>query len=109
MSDDWADVLGALPESRARFLVVGAHAMAVHGVPRGTQDLDVDRSQQRERRARVARALPKMRWRTVPEIVDGDWAGLGTTQFSNVRPAPAKVWHESVQGDTRGSGGRLGG
>ena len=41
MSDDWTDVLGALAESGARFLVVGAHAMAVHGVPRGTQDLDV--------------------------------------------------------------------
>jgi hypothetical protein len=41
VSDDWADVLGALAESGARFLVVGAHAMAVHGVPRGTQDLDV--------------------------------------------------------------------
>ena len=41
MSDDWTDMLSALAESGARFLVVGAHAMAVHGVPRGTQDLDV--------------------------------------------------------------------
>ena len=28
-------------DARARFLVVGAHALAVHGVPRATQDLDV--------------------------------------------------------------------
>ncbi len=41
VTDDWSDVLGALAASGARFLVVGAHAMAVHGVPRGTQDLDV--------------------------------------------------------------------
>jgi hypothetical protein len=41
VSDDWAEVLGALSEAGARFLVIGAHAMAVHGVPRGTQDLDV--------------------------------------------------------------------
>lgn len=41
MNDDWTDVLAALATSGARFLVVGAHAMAVHGVPRGTQDLDV--------------------------------------------------------------------
>ena len=41
MTDDWFDLLVALLESDARFLVVGAHAMAVHGVPRGTQDLDV--------------------------------------------------------------------
>lgn len=41
MTDDWTDFLVALLDARARFLVVGAHAMAVHGVPRGTQDLDV--------------------------------------------------------------------
>jgi len=41
VTDDWAEVLGALADSGSRFLVVGAHAMAVHGVPRGTQDLDV--------------------------------------------------------------------
>lgn len=39
--DDWSDALTALAAAGARFLVVGAHAMAVHGVPRGTQDLDV--------------------------------------------------------------------
>lgn len=41
MSDDWYELLCALLDAEVRFLVVGAHAMAVHGVPRGTQDLDV--------------------------------------------------------------------
>ena len=41
MTDDWADVLRALLSAGARFIVVGAHALAVHGVPRATQDLDV--------------------------------------------------------------------
>lgn len=41
MNDTWTDALSALLDAGARFLVVGAHAMAVHGVPRGTQDLDV--------------------------------------------------------------------
>jgi hypothetical protein len=41
VTDDWLDLLVALLETQTRFLVVGAHAMAVHGVPRGTQDLDV--------------------------------------------------------------------
>ncbi len=41
MNDDWFELLEALLDAEARFLVVGAHAMAVHGVPRGTQDLDV--------------------------------------------------------------------
>ena len=41
VTDDWFDLLSALLDAEARFLVVGAHALAVHGVPRGTQDLDV--------------------------------------------------------------------
>lgn len=41
MTDDWLDLLAALVAGGVRFLVVGAHALAVHGVPRGTQDLDV--------------------------------------------------------------------
>lgn len=34
-------MLAALQAAEAVFLVVGAHAMAVHGVPRATGDLDV--------------------------------------------------------------------
>jgi hypothetical protein len=34
-------VLVCLTEAGARFLVVGAHALAVHGVPRATRDLDI--------------------------------------------------------------------
>jgi putative flippase GtrA len=41
VNDDWADFLQSMLDARARFLVVGAHALAVHGVPRATQDLDV--------------------------------------------------------------------
>jgi hypothetical protein len=41
MTDDWVDFLHTLLAAGVRFLVVGAHALAVHGVPRGTQDLDV--------------------------------------------------------------------
>lgn len=41
MNEDFRDLLEALLRAGARFLVVGAHAMAVHGVPRATGDLDV--------------------------------------------------------------------
>ena len=41
MNDDFRDLLAALLSVEARFLVVGAHALAVHGVPRATGDLDV--------------------------------------------------------------------
>lgn len=41
MNEDYRDFVEALLATRARFLVVGAHALAVHGVPRATVDLDV--------------------------------------------------------------------
>ena len=41
MNRDFVDLLAAFLEADVRFLVVGAHAMAVHGVPRATGDLDV--------------------------------------------------------------------
>jgi hypothetical protein len=41
VNEDFRDFLSALLAADARFLVVGAHAMAVHGVPRATGDLDV--------------------------------------------------------------------
>jgi len=57
VNDDWFDLLQALVDARARFLVVGAHAMAVHGVPRGTQDLDVWIDPSPENAKRVWEAL----------------------------------------------------
>jgi len=59
VNDDFLDILRALIDGQARFLVVGAHAMAVHGVPRATGDLDVWVDSQSENVGRVWSALLK--------------------------------------------------
>ena len=41
VNEDFTDLLAALLRADARFLVVGAYALAVHGTPRATGDLDV--------------------------------------------------------------------
>jgi len=41
LNDDFVDLLRAFEEAGVDFLVVGAHALAVHGVVRATGDLDV--------------------------------------------------------------------
>jgi hypothetical protein len=41
LSQDFRDLLSALCEADARFLVVGGYAVGVHGHPRATKDLDV--------------------------------------------------------------------
>ena len=41
MNRDFVEILSELSAAGADFLVVGAHALAVHGVPRATGDLDI--------------------------------------------------------------------
>lgn len=41
MIADFRDLLSSFVEGGVRFMVVGAHALAAHGVPRVTGDLDV--------------------------------------------------------------------
>ena len=59
MNQDFLDLLAALVQAGARFLVVGAHAMAVHGVPRATGDLDVWMARDPENADRVFAALAR--------------------------------------------------
>lgn len=40
-NDDFADLVRALQRADADFLIVGAHALALHGLPRATGDLDI--------------------------------------------------------------------
>jgi hypothetical protein len=41
MNRDFAEMLSVLSDAGAEFLVIGAHAVAVHGRPRATGDLDL--------------------------------------------------------------------
>ena len=58
MNDDFVDLLRAFSEADVRFLVVGAYALAVHGHPRATGDLDVWVEATPENADRVFRAPP---------------------------------------------------
>lgn len=57
MNRDFDEMLAALSEAGAEFLIVGAHAVAVHGRPRATGDLDLWVRPSADNAARVWRAL----------------------------------------------------
>jgi hypothetical protein len=57
VTDDFRDVLAEFVAAGVRFLVVGAHALAAHGVPRVTGDLDLWVEPTAENAARVWHAL----------------------------------------------------
>ena len=57
MNRDFVEMLSALYDAKAEYLIVGAHAMAVHGRPRATGDLDVWVRPTEENASRVWAAL----------------------------------------------------
>ncbi len=77
MNPDFEDFLRALTEVGARFLVVGAHALAVHGVPRATGDMDIWLETTVENADRVWRALA---------IFGAPAENLGITREDLVKP-----------------------
>jgi len=54
---DFVEMLSALAEAGAEFLIVGAHALAAHGVPRATGDLDIWVNTTSDNATRVMAAL----------------------------------------------------
>ncbi|MBK5298916.1 MAG: hypothetical protein JJE40_17315 [Vicinamibacteria bacterium] len=59
MNRDFIEMLSALCEAGVEFLVVGAHALAAHGAPRATGDLDIWIRATPENAARVLEALAR--------------------------------------------------
>lgn len=57
MNPDFRDLLRALSDAGARFLVVGAYAVSFHSEPRATGDLDIWIDATPDNAARVYRAL----------------------------------------------------
>jgi hypothetical protein len=57
MNRDFVEMLSALSAAGARFLIVGAHALAAHGAPRATGDLDIWIGASPDNAARVLDAL----------------------------------------------------
>lgn len=55
--DDFRDLLIELHNARARFVVLGGHAVAFHGHPRATKDLDILVEADAENAERVYAAL----------------------------------------------------
>jgi hypothetical protein len=66
MNPDFVDLLRAFADGEVRFLVVGAYALAHHGRPRATGDLDVwvDATPSNAPRLMSASRLSAHRWVT---------------------------------------------
>jgi len=59
LNEDYRDMLHALAGEKVRFLLVGAYAMAAHGYPRATMDIDIWVMPSPENADAVLRALER--------------------------------------------------
>jgi hypothetical protein len=41
LNEDYRDILQALFDEKVKFILIGAYALAAHGYPRATMDIDI--------------------------------------------------------------------
>ena len=57
LNQDFREFIGSLNANQVRYLVVGGYAVALHGHPRYTKDIDIWLEREQENAERVVRAL----------------------------------------------------
>jgi hypothetical protein len=85
MNPDFVDLLRAFIAADVRFLIVGAYALALHGRPRATGDLDVWIEPTPQNAARVMNALASFGAPLADVSVD-DFSREGVTYQIGVAP-----------------------
>lgn len=85
MNQDFVDLLRAFTAADVRFLIVGAYALALHGRPRATGDLDVWIEATPENARRVVRALAAF-GAPLTDVAEADFAREGITYQIGVPP-----------------------
>ena len=93
MNPDFVDLLRAFAAADVRFMIVGAYALAVHGRPRATGDLDVWIDATPENAPRVMQALAAF-GAPLGEITEADFAGPGVVYQMGVPPARIDILTE---------------
>jgi hypothetical protein len=93
MNPDFVDLLRAFLAADVRFLIVGAYALALHGRPRATGDLDVWIEATPDNARRVWRALTAF-GAPLGEISQADFSAPGVVYQIGVAPGRIDVLTE---------------
>ena len=93
MNQDFVDLLRAFIAAEVRFLIVGAYALALHGRPRATGDLDLWIDATPENADRVMRALASF-GAPLEEISAADFAREGVTYQMGMPPGRIDILTE---------------
>ena len=98
MNPDFVDLLRAFADADVRFLVVGAYALALHGRPRATGDLDIWIEATPENASRVVRALAAF-GAPLRDVSEADFSREGIVyQIELTGVAFTEAWPERQRG-----------
>jgi hypothetical protein len=90
LNRDYNDILSALSAEGAEFLIVGAYALAAHGIPRATGDIDIWVRPTPENATRVMRALKRF-GAALLDLTEDDLATADTVFQMGVAPSRIDV------------------
>src|SRR5215211_7399088 len=93
MNPDFVDLLRAFIAADVRFLIVGAYALAVHGRPRATGDLDVWVEASPDNASRTLRALAAF-GAPMADLSENDFTRPGVTYQIGVPPGRIDILTE---------------
>ena len=85
LNEDYKDMLRALVEEKVDFLLVGAYALAAHGYPRATMDIDIWIMPDPDNADAVLRALHRF-GAPIQNLVKADLENEGTVFQIGVAP-----------------------
>ena len=85
LNEDYKDMLQALVDEEVRFLLVGAYALAAHGYPRATMDIDIWVMPSADNAEAVLRALRRF-GAPLHNLTKGDLEKEGTVFQIGVAP-----------------------
>src|SRR6187399_2665242 len=85
MSPDFLDIIRALVDADARFIIVGAYAVNIHVDPRATGDLDIWVEPTPQNAGKVLRALKDF-GAPVTDLSESDFASPGVTFQIGIAP-----------------------
>ena len=96
LNEDYKDMLHALSEEKVRFLLVGAYALAAHGYPRATMDIDIWVMPSPQNADAVLRALRRF-GALLHNLTQEDRQKDGTIFQIGVAPKANRHHHDSIR------------
>ena len=114
VQQDFRDLLALFNAHKVDYIIVGAHALAYHGAPRYTGDIDILVRPDSENAKRILRALEEFGFGSLDLKVEDFTSphkvvqlGVAPVRIDIVTSLPGVSWEDAVAGRVAGSYGGL--